>query len=169
MIYAARSGVDGPKRVKPAILQIMMRHNDIRTTMERYYAELDSEDASTALIWGITPRKQERRTLSRTLNFPKRETLLNSCKRRVSEWLAASLEMKCPARGCEFESRALRSYFVDKLMPVERARQKSIVAIGKTKQRHGGSVDAAKFVRIDETAVDFRQGQNQFALLLLKF
>ncbi len=29
-------------------------------------------------------------------------------QRRVSEWLAASLEMKYPARGCEFESRALR-------------------------------------------------------------
>src|SRR3954451_7157475 len=29
--------------------------------------------------------------------------------RRVSEWLAATLEMWCPARGCEFESRALRS------------------------------------------------------------
>ncbi len=28
--------------------------------------------------------------------------------RRVSEWLAATLEMWCPARGCEFESRALR-------------------------------------------------------------
>ncbi len=28
--------------------------------------------------------------------------------RRVSEWLAASLEMKCPVRGCGFESRALR-------------------------------------------------------------
>jgi hypothetical protein len=28
---------------------------------------------------------------------------------RVSEWLAASLEMKYPARGCGFESRALRS------------------------------------------------------------
>ncbi len=28
---------------------------------------------------------------------------------RVSEWLAASLEMKCPVRGCGFESRALRS------------------------------------------------------------
>ena len=28
---------------------------------------------------------------------------------RVSEWLAASLEMKCLVRGCEFESRALRS------------------------------------------------------------
>ena len=27
---------------------------------------------------------------------------------RVSEWLAASLEMKCPVRGCGFESRALR-------------------------------------------------------------
>ena len=27
---------------------------------------------------------------------------------RVSEWLAATLEMWCPARGCEFESRALR-------------------------------------------------------------
>jgi hypothetical protein len=29
--------------------------------------------------------------------------------RRVSEWLAASLEMMCPVRGCGFESRALRS------------------------------------------------------------
>src|SRR5262245_62193142 len=29
--------------------------------------------------------------------------------RRVSEWLAATLEMWCPARGCGFESRALRS------------------------------------------------------------
>jgi hypothetical protein len=28
--------------------------------------------------------------------------------RRVSEWLAASLEMMCPVRGCGFESRALR-------------------------------------------------------------
>lgn len=28
---------------------------------------------------------------------------------RVSEWLAASLEMKCPVRGCGFDSRALRS------------------------------------------------------------
>jgi hypothetical protein len=28
---------------------------------------------------------------------------------RVSEWLAASLEMKCPVRGCGFESRALRA------------------------------------------------------------
>ena len=27
---------------------------------------------------------------------------------KVSEWLAASLEMKCPIRGCEFESRAFR-------------------------------------------------------------
>ncbi len=27
---------------------------------------------------------------------------------RVSEWLAASLEMRCPERGCGFESRALR-------------------------------------------------------------
>ncbi len=30
---------------------------------------------------------------------------------RVSEWLAASLEMKCRATGCEFESRALRFFF----------------------------------------------------------
>ncbi len=29
--------------------------------------------------------------------------------RRVSEWLAATLEMWCRATGCEFESRALRS------------------------------------------------------------
>ena len=28
--------------------------------------------------------------------------------RRVSEWLAATLEMWCPERGCGFESRALR-------------------------------------------------------------
>ena len=28
--------------------------------------------------------------------------------RRVSEWLAATLEMWCPARGCGFEPRALR-------------------------------------------------------------
>ncbi len=28
---------------------------------------------------------------------------------RVSEWLAASLEMRCPVWGCGFESRALRS------------------------------------------------------------
>ncbi len=27
---------------------------------------------------------------------------------RVCEWLAASLEMMCPVRGCGFESRALR-------------------------------------------------------------
>src|SRR5947209_16715849 len=31
-----------------------------------------------------------------------------SAIRRVSEWLAATLEMWCPARGCGFESRALR-------------------------------------------------------------
>lgn len=30
--------------------------------------------------------------------------------RRVSEWLAATLEMWCRATGCEFESRALRSW-----------------------------------------------------------
>ena len=30
--------------------------------------------------------------------------------RRVSEWLAATLEMWCPARGCGFESRALRFF-----------------------------------------------------------
>lgn len=30
------------------------------------------------------------------------------CFWRVSEWLAASLEMKCPVRGCGFDSRALR-------------------------------------------------------------
>ncbi len=29
---------------------------------------------------------------------------------RVSEWLAASLEMKCPVWGCGFESRALRFF-----------------------------------------------------------
>jgi hypothetical protein len=32
----------------------------------------------------------------------------NAGKRRVSEWLAATLEMWCPARGCGFEPRALR-------------------------------------------------------------
>ena len=31
---------------------------------------------------------------------------------RVSEWLAASLEMKCRVTGCGFESRALRSSLV---------------------------------------------------------
>jgi hypothetical protein len=30
--------------------------------------------------------------------------------RRVSEWLAATLEMWCPARGCGFEPRALRFF-----------------------------------------------------------
>ncbi len=30
---------------------------------------------------------------------------------KVSEWLAASLEMKCPAMGCGFESRAFRCFF----------------------------------------------------------
>ena len=34
----------------------------------------------------------------------------NNSQGRVSEWLAASLEMKYPARGCEFESRALRFF-----------------------------------------------------------
>ena len=29
--------------------------------------------------------------------------------RRVSEWLAATLEMSCRETGCGFESRALRS------------------------------------------------------------
>ena len=32
----------------------------------------------------------------------------NAIGRRVSEWLAASLEMRCLARGCGFDSRALR-------------------------------------------------------------
>lgn len=30
------------------------------------------------------------------------------CVWRVSEWLAATLEMWCPERGCGFDSRALR-------------------------------------------------------------
>ena len=33
---------------------------------------------------------------------------------RVSEWLAATLEMSCPERGCGFESHALRSDFAKK-------------------------------------------------------
>jgi hypothetical protein len=35
--------------------------------------------------------------------------MLRKQLRRVSEWLAATLEMWCPERGCGFDSRALRS------------------------------------------------------------
>ncbi len=41
---------------------------------------------------------------------------------RVSEWLAATLEMWCPARGCGFESRALRSF----QMPLRKRRFRAI-------------------------------------------
>ena len=37
-----------------------------------------------------------------------RKMMLRKQLRRVSEWLAATLEMWCPERGCGFDSRALR-------------------------------------------------------------
>lgn len=36
---------------------------------------------------------------------------------KVSEWLAASLEMMYPERGCGFESRAFRSLMLCQKMP----------------------------------------------------
>ncbi len=44
-----------------------------------------------------------------TSHWTCRNMVLYRHLRRVSEWLAATLEMWCPERGCGFESRALRS------------------------------------------------------------
>src|SRR5207244_7689618 len=61
---------------------------------------LSTFSATSTLNRGIPPGCQShRRTDYRRVS---------ECYWRVSEWLAATLEMWCPARGCGFESRALR-------------------------------------------------------------
>src|SRR5215204_382337 len=84
----------------------------------------------------------------------------NANLRRVSEWLAATLEMWCPARGCEFESRALRfeksAHVNVRGLPVEMPRQiianSAAVATGhplgaaaglEVLQAGGNAIDAA--------------------------
>ena len=76
---------------------------------------------TTAAATDLPPPNSDRRVVScrskcgwkrvgRLTNGPRYRRLKTACRefRRVSEWLAATLEMWCPVRGCGFEPRALR-------------------------------------------------------------
>src|SRR5580704_3421053 len=68
----------------------------------------------------------------RAATFPRREDAATAQRerssRRVSQWLAATLEMSCRETGCGFESRALRFLISEihvVLPPLEASPQKN--------------------------------------------
>ena len=91
------------------------------------------------------PRERSLRSLAFDLRFESKIEPWRTQIWRVSEWLAASLEMKCPARGCEFESRALRSFFLAKWTSVHKSILGSFRRDGRVKRSLGRGLTDSLF------------------------